>query len=126
MSWFRRAPDFEGADTLVSSSVLRQLRKENTMLGDRRGVHRSHPWVRVAIGGFAGLFCAISALLTLDAGRSIALDSPDPPTTSVFSTFVVIDISFSSRCVPAALAEAVHSPVPTAARSTPTNKELSP
>ncbi|MGV8908338.1 MAG: alpha/beta fold hydrolase [Propionicimonas sp.] len=53
------------------------------MLSDQRGVHRSHPWVRVAIGGLAGLLCSLSALLALDAERSIALDSPDPPTTSV-------------------------------------------
>lgn len=49
----------------------------------QRGGHGSHPWVRVAVGALAGLVCSLSALLAVDAERSIALDSPDQPTTSV-------------------------------------------
>ena len=45
--------------------------------------HRSHPWVRTALGAFAGLVCSLSGLLVLDAERSFALDSPGQPTTSV-------------------------------------------
>ena len=50
---------------------------------DQRGAHRSRPWVRVGVGALAGLVCSLSALLTVDAARSIALDSPDRPTTTV-------------------------------------------
>ncbi len=53
------------------------------MAVDRRGVHRAHPWARVVGLALAGLLCGLSALLTLDAERSFALDSPAQPTTSV-------------------------------------------
>jgi Alpha/beta hydrolase family len=49
---------------------------------DQRGARRLHPWVWVAIGALAGL-CSLSALLAVDADRSLALDAPDLPTTSV-------------------------------------------
>ncbi|HEY3547660.1 MAG TPA: hypothetical protein VGK17_16425, partial [Propionicimonas sp.] len=53
------------------------------MILNHRGGRRPHPWVRVVVAGLAGLIVALSALLTLDAERSFALDSPDLPTTSV-------------------------------------------
>lgn len=51
--------------------------------GQVRTKRRQHPLVRVVVVGLAGLIVSLSALLTLDAERSFALDSPDRPTTSV-------------------------------------------
>jgi hypothetical protein len=53
------------------------------MVFGRSGERRSHPWVRLAFSGMAGLLCSLSALLAVDTARSIALDSPDPPSTSL-------------------------------------------
>ena len=53
------------------------------MILNHGGVRRPHPWVRVVVVGLAGLAVSLSGLLTLDAERSFALDSPDQPTTSV-------------------------------------------
>jgi len=92
----------------VGNSALVRI-AGTSMTWHHRVGHRSHPWVRTALAGLAGLVCSLSGLLALDAARSIALDSPDQPTTSVVDHSITYatypEREATTRVVDAALVE---------------------